>query len=165
MENYICKVATKEERLAKLEYDKSMNPGEEKNWDTWINEFKNRPDNQRITYIGLLNNEIICEVSAALVSNDIQNADGLVDDKTAYLFAFRTNKEYRGKGYFSKLFKFMLNDLKDRGYEKATLGVEPEYPENKAIYFHYGFTEHIKDGIEVEPDGTKVNVEYYGKKL
>ena len=59
----------------------------------------------------------------------------------------------------------MLNDLKDRGYEKATLGVEPEHPENKEIYFHFGFTEHIKDGIEIEPDGTQVDVEYYGKKL
>ena len=165
MDNYICKIATKEEKLAKLEYDKSMNPGEEENWDTWINEFKNRPEGERITYIGLLNNKIICEVSAALVSNGIANSDGLVDDKTAYLFAFRTIEEYQRKGYFSKLFKYMLNDLKDRGYEKATLGVEPAHPENKEIYFHFGFTEHIKDGIEVEPDGTQVDVEYYGKKL
>ena len=33
-----------------------------------------------------------------------------------YLSAFRTRKEYQGKGYFSKLYKFMEDDLKSRGY-------------------------------------------------
>lgn len=32
----------------------------------------------------------------------IQNCDGLVDEKTVYLFAFRTVEKYQGKGYFSK---------------------------------------------------------------
>jgi len=32
----------------------------------------------------------------------------------AYLAAFRTNKEYEGKGFFSKLYKFMENDLKEK---------------------------------------------------
>ena len=44
-------------------------------------------------------------------------------------------------------------------------GVEPEETENKKIYFHYGFTEHIKNGVEVYPDGTEIDVEYYGKNL
>ena len=73
--------------------------------------------------------------------------------------------EYQGKGYFSKLLKFMLEDLKNRGYEKVTLGVEPEETKNKEIYFHYGFTEHIKNGVESYPDGTTINVEYYGKRM
>ena len=41
----------------------------------------------------------------------------------------------------------MINDLKQRGYKKVTLGVEPTELENKQIYFHYGFNEHIKDDI------------------
>ena len=59
----------------------------------------------------------------------------------------------------------MINDLISRGYEKVTLGVEPEEEKNKTIYFKYGFTEHIKDAKEVYPDGTTIDVEYYGKKL
>ena len=74
-------------------------------------------------------------------------------------------KEYQGKGYFSILFKFMINDLISRGYEQVTLGVEPEEEKNKAIYSKYGFTEHIKDAQEVYPDGTTIDVEYYGKNL
>lgn len=42
---------------------------------------------------------------------------------------------------------------------------EPEELRNKEIYKHYGFTEHIKDGIEVNPDGSTMNIEYYRKKL
>ena len=30
---------------------------------------------------------------------------------------------------------------------------------------HYGFVEHIKNAKEVYPDGTEIDVEYYGKKL
>lgn len=118
-----------------------------------------------IPYYGILDGKIICECTAALNSSVVQNADSLVDEKTAYLTAFRTITEYQGKGYFSKLFKFMIEDLKNRGYKKVTLGVEPEETKNKEIYFKYGFNEHIKDSKEVYPDGTEIDVEYYGKKL
>lgn len=52
----------------------------------------------------------------------------------AYLAAFRTNKEYEGKGYFSKLFKFAENNLKERGYKELSLGVGPEVVRNMEIY-------------------------------
>ena len=42
----------------------------------------------------------------------MQNKENLIGDKKAYLTAFRTNKEYEGEGYFSKLYKFMEKDLK-----------------------------------------------------
>lgn len=79
--------------------------------------------------------------------------------------AFRTNKEYEGKGYFSKLYKFMEEDLKRKGYSSLTLGVEPDEIRNKKIYNHYGFVEQIKNAKEVYPDGTEIDVEYYRKKL
>ena len=59
----------------------------------------------------------------------------------------------------------MQDDLKNRGYEAVTLGVDPEDTENKMRYAHYGFTEHIKTDVETYPDGTKIDVEYYGKRL
>lgn len=39
--------------------------------------------------------------------------------------------------------KFMLNDLKQRGIVRVTLGVEPAEETNKKIYAHYGFNEYI----------------------
>ena len=59
----------------------------------------------------------------------------------------------------------MLDDLKKRGYEYVTLGVEPLEERNKEIYKHYGFTDYIKNGKEIYPDGTIIEVEYYRKKL
>ena len=74
---------------------------------------------QIIPYYGLLNGKIICEATAILASNIIQNSKDLVGNGAIYLSGFRTNKEYRGKGYFSKLFKYMINDLKEKGYTKV----------------------------------------------
>ena len=164
-EKFICKVAIKEEIAKKFDYEIKIHPGEEANWLEWKNMSLNMPDDKRITYFGILDGFVIVEGIAAISKDACQNSDKLVDEETAYLFAFRTNVEYRKQGYFSKLFKFMINDLKQRGYKKVTLGVEPTELENKQIYFHYGFNEHIKDDIEYEPDGTEVKVEYYGKKL
>ena len=163
--NYICKIASKEEIAKKFDYEISIHKEDEDNWIKWKEEALNIPDGKRIVYYGILDGKIICEATAAISKDACQNSDGLVDEKIAYLFAFRTNIEYRKQGYFSKLFNFMINDLKSREYTKVTLGVEPNELENKEIYFHYGFTEHIKDAIEYEPDGTAVDVEYYGKEI
>ena len=95
----------------------------------------------------------------------VQNGAGMMDDKTAYLCAFRTVTEYRGKGYFSKLLRFVQNDLKQKGYTKAVLGVEPDDKMNKAMYTHWGFTEFIKSAEERYPDGTVIKVEYYGRDI
>ena len=166
MDKYICKIATLEDVIKKFDYEISKSINHKSNWITWkqeaIDEFNK---GTTITYMGFLNGEIISECSAAIDKSRVQNSDGLVDDKTAYLFAFRTNKEHQGKGYFSILFKYMINDLISRGYEKVTLGVEPCEEKNKAIYFKYGFTEHIKDAQESYPDGTMIDVEYYSKIL
>ncbi len=43
--------------------------------------------------------------------------------------------------------------------------VEPADEKNKDIYIHYGFNEYIKSGKEYYPDGTVIDVEYYGKTL
>lgn len=166
MNKYVCKIATIEEMNRKWDYEINKAVDDKNNWIKWKKDNIERLQKGLIIpYYGLLNDEIICECTAAIDPTIVQNSDSLVDSKTAYLFAFRTSKEYQGKGYFSILFKFMINDLVSRGYERVTLGVEPEEEKNKAIYFKYGFTEHIKDAQEVYPDGTTIDVEYYGNKL
>ena len=166
MNHYVCKLATLKEMNSKWNYEINHATDDKNNWKVWKKENMERFQNGFIIpYYGLLDGKIICECMAAIHSSVVQNADGLVDEKTAYLTAFRTIPEYQGQGYFSKLFKYMIQDLKNKGYEKVTLGVEPAETKNKEIYFKYGFIEHIKDGKEVYPDGTVINIEYYGKKL
>ena len=112
-----------------------------------------------------LSQEIICEATAVLKPEYVQNGEGLADEHTAYLCAFRTNEAYRGQGYFSALMQFMLEDLRRKGYTKVTVGVEPEEETNRQIYDHWGFSEFIKSSRESYPDGTEIEVEYYGKRL
>lgn len=166
MDNYVCKIASLDEVIEKYNYEINNAIDDKNNWIIWKDKAIYRTKNKlSITYMGKLNEIIICECTAALDKSIVENSEDLVDSKTAYLFAFRTNEEYQSKGYFSKLFKFMIDDLKSRGYEKVTLGVEPKEKKNKSIYKKYGFTEHIKDAKEVYPDGTVVDVEYYSKSL
>lgn len=165
-DNYICKIATIDEMNKKWDYEISIAKNNKENWIIWKKEnIEKFQKGLIIPYYGLLNQEIICECTAEIDSSIVQNAKHLVDEKTAYLSGFRTNKEYQGQGYFSKLFRFMIKDLKSRGYTKVTLGVEPEEEKNKSIYNKYGFTEYIKNAKEVYPNGTAIEVEYYGKIL
>ena len=163
---YECKIASLGEMNRKWDYEIDHAGEDKENWIIWKkSSIEHMQDGKSIPYYGILDGKIISEATAILDGIIAQNSEGLVDKKTAYLSAFRTVPLYQGKGYFSKLFWFMLEDLKSRGYEKVTLGVEPEETENKEIYFHYGFTEHIKNGVEVYPDGTQIDVEYYGKRI
>lgn len=164
MKEYLCKIATIDEMEAKWNYEikKHKNP----NWKMWKAEAIERASNGKsIIYHGILSGEIICETTAMIDKSIVQNGDGLVDDKTAYLCAFRTIEKYRGKGYFSKLFNFMIDDLKRKGYEKVTLGVEPTETDNLKIYQYLGFSEFIKSAQETYSDGTIIDVDYYGMKL
>lgn len=124
MKEYICKTATVDEMETKWNYEikKHKSP----NWKIWKTEAIERvKKGQSIAYYGILNGVIICEATAMPDKNFVQNSDGLVDNKTAYLCAFRTVEKYQGKGCFSELFRFMIDDLKNKGYKKVTLGVEP----------------------------------------
>lgn len=164
MKEYICKIASIDEMERKWNYEikKNKNP----NWKIWKAEAIDRvKKGQSIAYYGILNGKIICEATSMLDKSNVQNSDGLVNDKTVYLCAFRTIDKYQGKGYFSKLFKFMINDLKSKGYERVTLGVEPNETKNLKIYQYLGFNEFIKSAQETYPDGTVIDVDYYGMNL
>lgn len=154
MNNFSCKVATRDELLKRWEYLIKIHPGN----NDWVrykeNAVRNYDNGSTISYLGFLDDQIICEATAYIKESafvgDISNPSGLLNDNMAYLAAFRTNKEYEGKGYFSKLYNFMEKDLKNRGYTELSLGVGPEAVRNIEIYFHLGFREYIKTVIEYE---------------
>ena len=130
-----------------------------KKWIVWKAEaIDHCKKGSSIPYYGILDGKIICEATA-IVDQSTEN------EKTVELNAFRTIKEYRGQGYFSRLKNYMLEDLKQKGYTRAIVGVEPCEEINKQIYHHWGFTEYITTGTETYPDGTVIDVEYYGKNI
>lgn len=154
MDNFICRVANREELLKRWDYLIEIHPGNNK----WVkfreNALKHYDEKSTISYLGFLNDEIICEATAYIKESafigDISEPSGLLSENMAYLAAFRTNKEFEGKGYFSKLYNFVENDLKQKGYTELSLGVGPEEVRNMEIYFHLGFRNYIKTVIEFE---------------
>lgn len=163
--NYKCIIATKELLTKKWDIEIKKHDNSDV-WKKFKIESLRNIDN-RIVYVGILNNEIITEATAIISENDLdmQNKDGLVGNGKVYLSAFRTNKEYQNMGYFSKLYKFMENDLKEKGYKILTLGVEPNEIRNMQIYFKWGFNEFIKTDYEYYSNEEKILVNYYKKSI
>ncbi len=154
MSEYICKIANRDELLKRWNYLIEIHPSNKKWVEFKENALKHYDEKSIIPYFGFLDNEIICEITAYIKDSafigDISEPSGLLSDSMAYLSAFRTNKEFEGKGYFRKLYNFVENDFKERGYTELSLGVEPEAVRNIQIYFHLGFRDYIKTVIEYE---------------
>lgn len=175
MDNFICKVASRDELLKRWDYLIEIHPSNDKWVEFKENALKHYDENSTISYLGFLNNEIICEATAYIKNSafigDISEPSSLLSDSMAYLAAFRTNKEYEGKGYFSKLYNFVENDLKERGYTELSLGVGPEAVRNIEIYFHLGFKDYIKTVVEYEPSSEDLSKQeedvilFYKKKI
>ena len=116
MDNYICKIATIEEMEQNWNYLIEIHPNNNV-WKIYKEEsIKNMKEKNAIVYYGILNGVIISEATAFIANTDDTN--NFVNESASYLSAFRTRKEYQGKGYFSKLYKYMEDDLKKRGYTK-----------------------------------------------
>ena len=109
-----------------------------------------------------MDGEIICEATAYICDSafigDISEPSGLLSERMSYLAAFRTNREYEGQGYFSRLYRFVEGDLKTRGYTELSLGVGPDAVRNIEIYFHLGFTQYIKTVVQYEPSARDPSV-------
>ena len=162
-EGYACRIASLEDMNRKWDYEIRQHPGNG-NWTVWKEEaIEGFRAGRSIPYYGVLEGTIICEATAVLYP-DLPDG-GETDGRTVELCAFRTIKGYRGKGYFSVLMRFMLEDLKLKGYTKAVVGVEPREKRNREIYRHWGFTEPVCTGTETYPDGTVIDVEFYGRRL
>ena len=162
---YVCRIASLAEMERKWAYEIDRNVSDRENWIRWRETaLRNFREGKAIPYYGILDGEIICEATAVIYPDPARHCRGLVDEQTAYLEAFRTNEPFIGQGYFSRLFAFMLEDLRGRGYRRFTVGVESGDEKNRAIYAHYGFTEYIRTEAEPYPDGTVIHVDYYAKE-
>lgn len=84
--------------------------------------------------------KLIGELYAFLnIEEDRDFADG---STTAYLCAFRIQKEYRSRGLGTRLMEAALSDLRSMGFLRATIGADDA--RNEALYCRLGFTENVK---------------------
>ena len=162
--SYVCKIASPEEMQRKWDAEIERHPGES-NWVVWKGEaIDSARSGRSLPYYGILDGDIICEGTAVLFP-DFPWRGGAAEEGTVELIAFRTVRAYRGQGYFSRLMRFLLNDLKQRGFTRAVVGVEPQERHNRDMYRHWGFTEFVGSGTETYPDGTVIDVLFYAKDL
>ena len=167
-----CKIATTSDMLEKWDYEIKRHPNDNR-WVIWketaINNVK---AGNRICFYGELDGEIIVEATAIISRKDtgLERME-LVGSNGAYLEAFRVKKEFEGQGYFSKVYRFMEEYLKNLGFKKLTLGVEPTEERNRQIYFYLGFTNFLFTATEKYPpkeegkEPEEIVVNYYSKEI
>lgn len=166
--NYICKQATIEEIIKKWDYEVELHK------DNLLYPFAKKEfveealKGTRIAYVGILNGKIICDATAIIkeegILNEAQQKDNLISSERCFLCGLRTNKEYENQGYFSKLYNFMENDLKKKGYKELSLSVDVRETRNLMIYFHLNYTNFIRTEIIHGKDRDYIH-NYYYKKL
>ena len=111
-------------------------------------------------YIGLIGNKVVCEVIITRV-----------DEDTCELKNISTDKYYRGKGYASKIIKYVFNKYKSQ-YKRMIVGTTEnmipfyvlngftKYHHTVKIFFIDNYKEEIWDG-----DLHCIDMYYYSKEF
>ena len=145
--NYITRIATIDEIIQKWDYEASIHP-DNILYPLAKKEFvEETAKGNRLVYIGLLNNEIICDLTVIInkegIGKEAGKIENIITDKRVFLCGIRTNKEYENKGYFSKLLNYAIEDLKTKGYYEYSISVESNNERALNIYKHLGFNNYI----------------------
>ena len=140
MDEYICKIASLDEMNTKWDYE-IANAGEDKNnWIIWKKcSIEHMLKGKSIPYYGILDGKIISEATAILDGSIAQNSDGLVNEKTAYLSAFRTIPEYQGKGIAT----IVLGDIQSgnliSGFNRIEVSIDENNIASVRLFEKMGF--------------------------
>ena len=97
--------------------------------------------------------ELIGELYVFLSLEDRDFANG---EDTAYLCAFRVKEGFRGQGLGSRMMIAALSELKEFGFQRATIGVGSDKPQNIRLYRRFGFNDKVKD-CHYDPCGMDEN--------
>lgn len=112
-----------------------------KNLDEMITENKQLIENNEIDIFALfINSKLIGELRVMYSNEDNRFA---IEGQRAYLYAFRIDKKYQGKGYGKHLLANVLDKLKAKGYTEFTVGVEDDNARAIHIYKSFGFNDVI----------------------
>ena len=124
---------------------KDLFPGKEELWIKYSKQRLKLFDNKEIDiYVIEDNNDFIGEITVNYISHYLKSET--MPNMRVYFEAFRIDKKYQAKGLGQKLIEYTINDLKEKGFEEFTIGVEEDNEKAKHIYFKYGFTEPIDYG-------------------
>ena len=112
------------------------------------NDFENRFEqfsNRQIDIFAIETDEKFIGKMVVNYSNHLLDTETIPYKRVCFSH-FILFKDYRNKGYGSKLLEFALEDLIKNGYSEFTVGVEDKNEIAKHIYFKYGFNELIDHG-------------------
>ncbi len=107
----------------------------------------------REAYIGELPGGIIVTYGWVALSAEPLGTTGCAFEpppSNAYLYDFATVPEYRGRGYYPALLRFILSDLATQHLERAWIGTEPGNLTSARSILRAGFTK-IADTAYVPP--------------
>jgi len=115
----------------------------------WKNNFVNgnRIGERKTFFLFNENNEYVGQGTLLLTNGD----KVMTGENKAEIIKFEINKEQRGKGYCSLIFKEIEKYAKSHNIKTLTIGVEPCEIRNMQIYFHWGFTNYLQCITETFP--------------
>ena len=126
--------ASGEETLALWGYDRASAP------PTAVFFYRNIAAGNAVFWALEREGALIGELYAFLdIEEDRDFADG---STAAYLCAFRVRKDFRGRGLGSRLMEAALDDLRERGFRRVTIGADGERQEK--LYRRLGFDFLVK---------------------
>lgn len=100
---------------------------------------------------------------------DYDNSYNLIDNQTAYLIYISHHNERINEQNFKDLLNYAEQDLKNKGFDNLTIGVDISYVNDLKIILNLGFSEFVKYNfrpLKSQNDyKTNVLVAYYKKSL
>jgi len=149
------------ERIGQLNVD--LHPGDTR-WAAWRDASLARyGDGASVTFVCAVDDMPVGEVTLLLspACDAIQGRTLLADGRqTGNVNGLRVAKAFEGRGFASGLLDALTQYATAHGLKRLTIGVEAKETRNRAIYQHWGFTEHL---LTEEEDGETVL--YYAKEL
>lgn len=134
----------------------------------WKNNFVNGNKlNERKTFFVFDNGMYVGQGTLLLKNNDKL----MTGEDRAEIIKLEIDKEYRGKGISTLIYKAIENYAKENNIKTLTIGVEPCEIRNMQIYFHWGFTNYLQCITETFPPreeggvGEVITVLCYSKNI
>lgn len=137
-------------------------------WVVWKNCFlEENANGKRKTFFAFENKKFVGQGTLLFESDDkVMTGNG-----KAEIIKLEIEKEYRGKGFATKIYQTIKDYAKSAKINTLTIGVEPCEVKNIQIYFHWGFTNFLQCTKETYPpknkngEGQTITVLCYSQKI
>ena len=131
------------EKLNIKDYKKCNNIWNMKKCEFTEKFYKEIEDGNRVVFIYKINDDYVGEIAYVL---DMKDSDYTITNKRIYISRLIVKKEYRNKGIGGILVDFILEKVKEMGYNEATIGVDKDNMSALHLYKKKGFTNVLFEG-------------------